>query len=174
MDDTTRETNPYKELIVNNAEEIEPLMTQMEQWSILSNVSNYVQHSRLHSMNHTLDIKPIDKYKYRPNTDNRDFKELDFGATPQKLQEEYMDIYEGIHSEVVSSNRFDKNSDISTTYLGRVGTENQHKLKSEESFPISEHGYALGRLLDGTECQLSLDMGASKSFMSFYIILYAM
>ena len=82
-----------------------------------------------------------------------------------------MDIYEGIHSEVVSSNRFDENSDKSTTYLGRVDNENQSKLKAEESFPISEHGYTLGRLLDGTECQLLLDMGASKSFMSksFYM-----
>ena len=82
-----------------------------------------------------------------------------------------MDIYEGIHSEVVSCNRFDENSDISTTYLGRVDRENQHKLKAEESFPISEHGYTLGRLLDGTECQLLLDTGASKSFMSklFYM-----
>ena len=31
-----------------------------------------------------------------------------------------MDIYEGIHSDIVSSNRFDENSDISTTYLGRI------------------------------------------------------
>ena len=77
-----------------------------------------------------------------------------------------MDIYEGIHSEVVSSNRFDENSDISTTYLGRVGKDNQHKLKAEESYPISEHGYTLGRLLDGTKCQLLLDTGVSKSFMS--------
>ena len=39
------------------------------------------------------------------------------------------------------------------------------------SFPISEHQYASGRLLDGTECQLLLDTGASKSFMSrsFYM-----
>ena len=90
---------------------------------------------------------------------------------PQKLQEEYMDIYEGIHSEIVSSNRFDKNSDISTTYLGRVDKKNHHKLKAEESFPISEHGYTLGRLLDGTECQLLLDTGVSKSLMSksFYM-----
>ena len=82
-----------------------------------------------------------------------------------------MDIYEGIHSEVVSSNRFDKNSDISTTYFGRADKENQHRLKAEESFPISEHGYTLGRLLDGTECQLLLDTGAGKSFMSksFYM-----
>ena len=59
-------------------------------------------------MNHTLDIKAVDKYKYRPNTDSREFKELDFGATPQKLQEKYMDIYEGIHSEIVSSSRLDE------------------------------------------------------------------
>ena len=42
IDDTSGETNPYKELIVNNVEKIEPLVTQMEQWSILSNVLNYV------------------------------------------------------------------------------------------------------------------------------------
>ena len=29
IDDTNGETNPYKELIVNNAEKIEPLMTQI-------------------------------------------------------------------------------------------------------------------------------------------------
>ena len=34
IDDISGETNPYKELNVNNAEKIEPLMTQMEQWPI--------------------------------------------------------------------------------------------------------------------------------------------
>ena len=101
IDDTKRETNPYKELIVNNAEKIEPL-TQMAQWSILSNILYYVQHIRFHSMNHTLDVKAVNKYKSKPNTDDREFKELDFGVMPQKLQEEYRDIYEGIHSAIVS------------------------------------------------------------------------
>ena len=63
IDDTSRETNPYQEAIVSNAEKIEPLMTQMEQWSILSYVLKYVQHSRFHSMNHTLDIKAVNNYK---------------------------------------------------------------------------------------------------------------
>ena len=31
LDDTSRETNPYKELIVNNAKKIKPLLAQMEQ-----------------------------------------------------------------------------------------------------------------------------------------------
>ena len=79
----------------------------MEQWSILSNVLTYVQHSRFHSMNHMLDIKAVSKYKSKPNAGNREFKELDFGVTAPKLQEEYIDIYEGIHSDIVSSNRFD-------------------------------------------------------------------
>ena len=63
IDDTNRETNPYQELVVNNAEKIEPLMTQMEQWPILSNILNYVQHSKFHSMRHMLDIKAVNKCK---------------------------------------------------------------------------------------------------------------
>ena len=93
-------------------------MTQMEQWSILSNVLNYVQHIRFHSMNHTLDIKAVNKYKHKPNTDDREFKELDFGTTPQKSQEEYLDIFEGIHLEIVSSNRFDENFDLAQHIWG--------------------------------------------------------
>ena len=45
MDDENGEINPYRELMVNNAEKIESPMTQVVQWSILSNVLNYVQHS---------------------------------------------------------------------------------------------------------------------------------
>ena len=71
VDDTSRETNPYKELIVNNVEKIEPLVTQMEQWSILSNVLNYVQHSRFNSMNHSLDVTAVNRYKSTPDTDKK-------------------------------------------------------------------------------------------------------
>ena len=35
--------NPYRELIVNNVGKTENILSQMEQWSILSNVINYVQ-----------------------------------------------------------------------------------------------------------------------------------
>ena len=40
------------------------------------------------------------------------------------------------------------------------------KIKVEEKFPISEQGYMVGKLLDGMECQILLDTGANKSFMS--------
>ena len=166
IDDDNGEINSCREHVANNAERTELLMTRMEQWSILSNILNYVQHSKFNSMNHTLNVKVVNSYKVRPDME-REFKELDFGPIPQKLQEEYLDIYDGIQSDIVSSSRFVKSSDISTTYLGKIGNmEGQDKLKAEESFPILENGCSLGRLLEGTKCQLLLDTGASKSFMS--------
>ena len=75
-------------------------------------------------------------------------------------------MYEGIQLDVVNATRFDENSDLSTTYLGRLDRAKRDKLKTEESFPISEQGYTLGKLLDGKECQLLLDTGTSKSFIS--------
>ena len=37
--------------------------------------------------------------------------ELDFEDTPEKLKEEYLDVYEGRKSEILSTTRFDENSD---------------------------------------------------------------
>ena len=59
-----------------------------------------------------------------------------------------------------------ENSDLTTTYVGRSDSAKSDKLKAEESFPISEQEYTLGKLLDGTECILLLDTGTCKSFMS--------
>ena len=98
--------------------------------------------------------------------DERDIIELDFGPTPKVLKEEYLDIYEGINSEILNTARFDENSDLSTTHLGKSDRSKNDKFKAEESFPISEQGYTLGKFLDWTECQLLFDIGASKSFMS--------
>ena len=103
--------------------------------------------------------------------EERDIIELDFGPTPKILKEEYLYVYEGIQSEMLNTTRFDKNSDLSTTYLAKSDRSKNDRIKAEESFPISEQGYTLGKLLYGTECQILLDTGASKSFMSksYYI-----
>ena len=85
-------------------------MTQMEQWSILSNILNYVQHSKFNSMNHSLNVKPANRYKMKPDG-GKEFREVDFGTIPENLQEEYLDVYEGIQSDIVSSSRFDENSE---------------------------------------------------------------
>ena len=77
-----------------------------------------------------------------------------------------MDVYEEIYAEVVTMSKFDENIDLSTTYLGKIGMKREDVMKAEESFPISEQGFVIGRILNGEECQILLDTGASKSYMS--------
>ena len=45
------------------------------------------------------------------------------------------------------------------------------KVKAEESFPITARGYTNGQLLDGTGCEILIDTGMSKSYMSKSYIL---
>ena len=46
IDDNNGDENPYRELVVNNASRIEILPSPIQHWSILSNIINYVQHSK--------------------------------------------------------------------------------------------------------------------------------
>ena len=57
--------------------------------------------------------------------------EVDFGPIPDILNEEYLDVYEGIQSEIYNTSRFDENSDLSTTYLGKSDRSRNDKLKVE-------------------------------------------
>ena len=77
-----------------------------------------------------------------------------------------MDVYDEIHAEVVTTNRFDEKVYLSTTYLGRINMKREEVMQAEESFPILEQGFVLGKLLNGEECQILLDTGPSKSYMS--------
>ena len=161
--------NPYRALIVHNAEKVDTILSQMEQWSILSKVVNFVQYDRYPKNFYNLNIRAINKenYERKPNTEEeRQMLELDFGDMPEKLREEYLDTSDGIQSEILSTTRFDENSDLNTTYLGNVDITRAIKIKVEETFTISEQGYMVGKLLGGSECQILLDTGASKSFMS--------
>ena len=65
-----------------------------------------------------------------------------------------------------STSKFHENSDLSTTYLGRIDIARLDKIKAEQRFPISEQGYTEGKLFDGTECQILIDTGASKLLTS--------
>ena len=96
---------------------------------------------------------------------DRQILELDLCNNTDKLRGECLDIYERVKSEVLITTKFDVNSDLSTTYLGRIDMTRARKIKAEEKFPLSEQGYTLGKLLDCTECQILLDMGASKCLM---------
>ena len=76
---------------------------------------------------------------------------------------------EGVQSEVISTTKFDENSDLSMTYLARIDMTRPSKNKEEEIFLISEQVYAEETLLDAMECQILLETGASKSLYPSYI-----
>ena len=65
---------------------------------------------------------------------------LDFRDTSGKLMEEHLDVYEGIQSDILSTTKFDENSDLRKPYLGRVDRTRTSKIKAEETFPITEQG----------------------------------
>ena len=87
-----------------------------------------------------------------------------------RSKEEYLDRYEGVKSEIVDTTRFDENSDLSTTYLGKTNMTQDKDLMVEHKFSISKSGYTLGKLMGGTECQILLDTGASKSFIILFTL----
>ena len=90
LDDTSGDINPYRELMVNDAEKIETVLSQMDQWSILSNVINYIQYNKHPRNFHSLNISTVNKEKCRGKEDEKGMLELDFGDTPDKLKEEYL------------------------------------------------------------------------------------
>ena len=121
IDDRSGDTNLYKELIVNNVEKIEPLLTQMEQWSILSNMLNYIQYYKHPKNFHNLGISAVNICKNHSEiNEEKDTIEVDFGQTPDILKEEYLNVYEGIQSEIVNTTRFDENSDLSTNIFRKI------------------------------------------------------
>ena len=160
--------NTYKKAILAEvSKEKEP--AQIEEWSILSDLVKYIMHDESEAF-HRLNI---DTLNYRQNKDlYKELKEkelldtcVNFGKSLIKLKSDYLDVYEGIYAEVISTDRFDDDTGISTTYLGPVDMTRGIEVKAEESFPITARGYTRGQLLDGTDCKILVNTGASKSYM---------
>ena len=65
------------------------------------------------------------------------FKCLNFGGSPDKLKTEYLDVYEGVYAKIISSDRFNKDTDLSTMLLGLIDMARDMEVKAEENFPIT-------------------------------------
>ena len=95
----------------------------MKEWSILSDHVKYVTSDSTETF-HNLNI---DQMNYRQEIDlYRELQEkellnadVNFGGSPDSLKAEYLDVYEGVYAKVISTDKFDEEADLSTTYLGR-------------------------------------------------------
>ena len=114
---------------------------QIKEWSILSDHVKYVTSDgseTFHNLN-------IDRMNYRQEIGlYRELQEeellnadVNFGASPDKLKAEYLDVYEGVYAEIISTDKFDEDMDLSTTYLGQVDMTRNTEVKAEENVPIT-------------------------------------
>ena len=164
------DVNQYEKALLSGKNMKRGSNSQIEQWSILSHNIVYVRSEDTDIMN-GIDIKPIDyrehKRIYRKMGKEEGEKlEMDFGESLEIMKGRYMDVYDDVYAEIVTTNRFDENVDLSTTYLGRKDMRREEVMKAEESFPILEQGFVIGKLINVEECQILLDTGVSKSYMS--------
>ena len=109
--------NPYQKAITNVNNKEENKIEQMINWSIFSDKIRYVDSS----INETpkLTIRPLGEKKHRRLFNTLEILEMIF--VENKVKEAYFDRYEGVQSEISQVTRFDESTDLSTTYLGRIG-----------------------------------------------------
>ena len=164
-----QDDNPYKRVVLNNVYKEPDKSPEMESWSIFSYNVRYVQHDQMTSQNlniDTLDYRDHKDLYLKLKEEEQETLDIDFGLYPDITKSRYLDVYEGVYAEMVYANKFNENSDLSMTYLGEINMTRDTKIKAEERFPITGQGFTSGKLLDGMECQILLDTGATKSYMS--------
>ena len=144
--------NPYKRVVLNNVYKVPEKCPEMKNLSIFSD--------------NTLDYRNHKDLYFQLKEEKRETLDIDFGLYPDITKARYLDVYEDIYAEMVYASKFDENSDLSMTYLGQSSMTRNSRIKAEERFSITGQGFASGKLLDGTECQILLDTGATKSYMS--------
>ena len=114
----------------------------MEDWSILIDHVKYVKHDDRLETFHKLNVNMLSYHQYKDLYQELKGKKIlmvdvDFGNNPAKSNSEYLDVYEGVYAEIVSTKRFDGNSDLSTIYLGQVHMTRNTEVRAEERFPIT-------------------------------------
>ena len=164
-----QDDNPYKKVVLNNVSKEKDESPEMRNWSIFSDNVRYIQHDQATTQNlnfDTLDYRDHKDLYLKLKEEERKTLDVDFGLYPDITKARYLDVYEDVYAKIMYTNKFNENSDLSTTYLGQIGMMRDTKVKAEERFPITGQGFASGKLLDGMECQILLDTGATKSYMS--------
>ena len=144
-----KDDNPYKRVVLNNVHKEPDKSPEMQSWSIFSDTVRYIQHDKMTSQN--LDIDTLDYHEHKDvyfqmKNKRGETLDIDFGLDPDVTKSRYLDVYEGVYAEMVNANKFNGNSDLSTTYLGQTIMTRGTKIKAEERFPITGKGFASGEL----------------------------
>ena len=164
-----QDDNPYKRVVLNSVYKIPEKCPEMKNWYIFSDNVRYIQQDKMTTHNldsDTLDYRNHKDLYFQLKDEKRTTLDIDFGLYPDVTKARYLDAYEDVYAEMVYASKFDENADLNTTYLGQTKMTRNTRIKVEERFPITGQGFTSGKLLDGMECQILLDTGATKSYMS--------
>ena len=132
--------NPYKKVVLNKVFREEDKSPEMRNWSIFSENVRYIQHEQMTPQNlniDTLDYRDHKELYLKLKEEERETLDVDFGLYPDILKLKYLDVSEGVYAEMVCTNKFNENSDLSMTYLGQTKMMRDTKIKVEERFPIT-------------------------------------
>ena len=125
-------------VVLNNIFKEKDESPEMRNWSIFSDNVKYIQHNQATSQNiniDTLDYRDHKDLYLRLKKEEGETLDVDFGLYPDVTKARYLDVYEDIYAEIVYTNKFDENSDLSMTYLGQTEMMRDTKIKAEERFP---------------------------------------
>ena len=104
---------------------------QMKEWSILSDHVKYVTSGRsetFHNVN-------VDQMNYRQEIDlYRELQEkellnadVNFGGSLDRLKAEYLDVYEGVYAEIISTDRFDEDTELEYNIFRAVKHDQKYR-----------------------------------------------
>ena len=122
--------NPYQKTIITGHEskikqnDQKKSPAQMKEWSILSDHVKYItsygsktfNNLSIDQLNHQQDANLYRELQEKESLNAH----VNFGGGPDKLKSEYLDVYKGLYAEIVSSDRFGKDTGLSTTYLEQI------------------------------------------------------
>ena len=119
----------------------------MRNWAIFSDNVRYIQHDQVTPQNlnnDALDCRDHKELYLKLKEKNGETLDIDFGLYPDITKSRYLDAYKDIYAEIVYTNKFNENSDLSMTYVGQTEMTRDTKIKVEERFPITGQGFASG------------------------------
>ena len=126
---TCESDNPYKRVVLNNVYKEPDISPEMKR-SIFSDNVRYVQHDQITSQNLNIDTSDYRDHKglyLKLKEEEQETLDNDFGLFPDVTKSRYLDVYEGVYVEMVYANKFNENSDFSTTYLGQTKMTKRHQ-----------------------------------------------
>ena len=112
----------------------------MRNWSIFSDNVRYVQHDQVTPQNlniDTLDYRDHKDIYYKLREEKRETLDVDFGLYPDIIKSRYLDVYDSVYAEMVHTNKFNENSDLSMMYLVQTKMMRDTKIKAKQIFPIT-------------------------------------